>query len=1227
MHIVTVSGMQRCNVNPTADYENSTLTLQIGDAGRNHTNVSNAKSDPKVILEEVIIAGSGNNTRVIANALVEDASKLDDEMLSLLSKREIRRSGRSYSNPDDQDAAQSRDTLVEANEEDDLELMSRVIAKYEPKRLTSRKTKRKIVDGSNGTQDVHDKVAGSITELEKTYAELLRSISRKAPKLSVNNPDVTLNPYLSQAVKQLNQIYIPEVTIRPVTNGGAEKSHSDIDSSFTSPTLSKKSKRLPKKYLQLNRTATTPRFSSLDELRSDEKSADSKELSAPVHRLSTGKTKPKVKNGSLSVPTSNVYPGSTEKPKNRREWNVQDSSIQVKPQFPLRLNNSNSNNIINVNNLKSLNVPNNVIQSPPRYNVIPRPFSVLQSPNSLATRNIDASYRKPSALPTGFNHQQQITTRSSANVLPLVLPTDLFTPPPARRYIPIKHANHLNLEGNSATIVTEASPPTSPVRERTTHADYDAVYRAVIGTTRSPLVTVNSQSSYGSSDYYAITEGPTERTVTQTNFTGTYIPSQTSASHAVQGRKDSQAIRKNDFLPRLASYNGSDDESSSLNEDPGIALYNRFASLYSTNVSNVFNAPKAITEDFKQPVQPSLQQVSTLPYATLKPLTPTLLKVRPITSSKPAPYYDSRLLVSQGGKYSTHNDENDETNEQSRVEDANETEEEDNDDNDDVGDYKTQINREAYEAYKTPNKQRENKDREEKKEDRYPQPSRNYGHQGKVKHYKYDENEKNIKNDDEREKYKNVRHENNDDGEEVDKTEEEEYVSIGKSNDENNDNPTHQYNKYKYERDHSNEEQREKPRYDRKEYNKLKNRRDKHDYESDVAHRLESNNKYFESLRNDDDEIRERGKKYRDRSDKKKLVGDNQYEKDRRDRKYEESEDESVAEDKPSVQRSKDQPVYRQDERHEEERSNDDDTLKYHYQVSPRKDSVHKERAEYGETNPTHTREEYHHQRVKNDHRDHPRRDSGNQDDGEGEETQEHDALKSETHKHEEHHEKKKGGGDHHFEEGGGAEHDEEHHGHEGEKGDKGYKVWHEHEKAEKGHHDKEHASKHYDEKDGEEKKHDEEGGYHEEHHHGEEGKKTAEFGEKGEHKKGHSTHGEHSVHKKDEFEKKTEFFDEFHEDGGQEKHGEHHHEHESKKGGHEKKGHHDGADHEEKYGKEEKHEKGGHHHEHKGHKVDEGHDHHYDHDQKYGKKEGHEDGKKWSFKKGDDGGGHKHNR
>ncbi|KAL6265610.1 hypothetical protein P5V15_002404 [Pogonomyrmex californicus] len=1204
------------------------LTLQIGDAGRNHTNVSSAKNDSKIILEEVIISGSGNDTRVIANAVAEDVSSLDGEILSLLSKREKRGGGHSIqtslnSDRDDQDAAQSR---IDLNEEAELEMLNRVIAKYEPQRIASKKTKRRI--GSNGTHDAHDKVTGPLADLENTYAEVLRNISQKAPELTVSNPDVTLNPYLSQAIKQLKQVYIPEATIHPTIDVGTQKSRSNVDSSLLSSTLkSKKPKKLPKKYLQLDRTATTPQFSA-EESKSDEKTVSSDESSTPGGYFKETNGKAKLKNGSRPpVSASNVYSDSTEKPKSRREWNVQNFTIRVPP-FTSQLDNRNDNSITDVNNLKNLNNVN--AQFPPRY-VVPRPFSMSQSTNSPVIANIaNVSYRKPSSSPAGFAHQRQIV-HSSANVLPLVLPTDLFTPLPVRHYSPIKRVNHLNPEGNSATlsVSTEASPPTSPVGEKTTLADNGALYTGVIGTT-SPLVTVNSQRSYGSSDYYAITESPAEQTVTRANFATTYIPSQTSPSHIVQRQKDLQNAHKNEFLPRIVTYNNPNNEKSS--ENPGIALYNQFSSLYSANIPNVFNAPKAITQDFKQPVQPSQQQVSNLqlPYATLKPLTPILSKVRPIAPSTSVPYYDSRLFIPQNVDEKL--DKNDkkivEAKEQSRK-DADETEKEHNDDNDDLKNYRTQINPEVYNVYKASNKQREREEQreeeeeeeEEENEDRYPQQSRNYEYQDKSR-----EQDKDDRSSKSSEKYENVRYEDDeDDEEEVDETKEEERVSVEKSKDEDNNDHRHQNNKYEYNSDNS-EEERDDSYYDRKKYNKPKDRRDKYDYGSDTEHRFEGRNKYFESLYNND-ETRERDKEHRNHADKKKLASDNHYKKNRQDRRYKEPEDESADEDKSFAQPSKDHRTYRQDERYKKEQNHDeDDKSKYHnHQASPRRDSLRQEyaREKYSESNPKHVRKEYNHQRVKDDNRDkeEPR-------DHVHGETQEH------AHKHEEHHEKKDGGGgkNHKFEEGGGAEHDEEHHGHEGEKGEKGYKVWHEHEKAEKGHHDKEHASKHYDEKGGEEKKHDEEGGYHEEHHHGEGGKKIAEFGEKGEHKKGHSTHGEHSVHKKDEYEKKTEFFDEFHEDGGVEKHGEHHHEHEGKKGGHEKKGHHDGSDHEEKYGKEEKHEKGGHHHEHKGHKHDEGHDHHYDHHQKHGKKEGHEHGKKWSFKKGDGGGdhgggGHKHNR
>ncbi|KYM93908.1 hypothetical protein ALC62_15481, partial [Cyphomyrmex costatus] len=1190
------------------------LTLQVGDAERNDTKISNATSDREIILEEVIIAGSGNNTRVIANAVAKDASELNDEMLSLLSKRDIQESEHSEQSPsdqDDQDAAQSHAAVVNANEEDELEIMSHVIAKYEPQRLTTRKTKRKIVDGSNDTHDVHDNVEGWISNIEKAYAEVLKNISRTASELTVNNADV-LNPYLSLTRKQLKQIYVPKLTIPSAINNKAEKSYSDVDPSFALPTLNnKKSKRLLKKYLQLNRTVTTPQLSSVEESNFDEESASSKP-SVPAEYFKISNEKTKVKNGSLSVPTSNVYSVPTRSLRNRHKWDVQDALIQTVSPFTSRLNNSNLNNIVNVNNLKNLNVSNyaNADQLPPRYDIVSRPFSISQSPNSFVTTNINVSHRKPSVSPTDFNHQQQ-AARSSANILPLVLPTDLFNSLASRRYIPIKRTNHLNLKGNSATTVsTEASLPTSPIRKKSKNY---AFYPDVIDPTRSPLVTINSQQSYGSSDYYATTESPTERTVTKMNFATTYIPSETSPLYISQGQKDSQTVNKRNFLPTVSSYNG--DEKSSLNENPGIALYNKFAGLYSVSIPNVLNMPKVITQGFKQSVQPTQQQVTTLPEAALKPLAPTLLKIQPIAVSKPAPYYDSRSFVLQDGKHKKNNDENVGTNAQSRVEDVDETETED----DDIESYKTPVN-EAYKVYKTSSKASDEKDREEKDKDgllRYPQQNRDY----QDKHHEYDENDRNSKNYDTREKYDNVRRENNDDGEK-DETEEEEYDgNVDKSKDEDNDNNHRQYNKYGYDRNDSDEEQRENPRHDYKKYNKRKDH-------SDVGRRFEDKNNYFESLYNND-ETRGRDKEYRDRSNQKKLIDDNQYKKARRDHKYKEFEDESDAKGKLFAQRSKD--LRNQDERYEEEQSNDDGKRKYHrYQASPRRDSLREDHTseEYSESNPTHIHEEYHHQRAKDNHRDHHKHDSEDRDNGKEEErdhvhgeTQEH----AETHKHEDHHEKKKGGKNYKFEDGGGAEHKEEHHGHEGERGDEGYKVWHEHEKAEKGHHDKEHASKHYDEEDGEEKKHEEEGGYHKEHQHGEGGKKTSEFGEKGEHKKGHSTHGEHSVHKKDEYEKKTEFFDEFNEGGGVEKHGKHHHDHESKKGGHEKKGHHDSADHEEKYGKEGKHEKGGHHQEHKGHKVDEGHDHHYDHHHKHGKEEGHEHGKKWNFKKGD-GDDHKHN-
>ncbi|XP_043799730.1 glutamic acid-rich protein-like [Apis laboriosa] len=243
------------------------------------------------------------------------------------------------------------------------------------------------------------------------------------------------------------------------------------------------------------------------------------------------------------------------------------------------------------------------------------------------------------------------------------------------------------------------------------------------------------------------------------------------------------------------------------------------------------------------------------------------------------------------------------------------------------------------------------------------------------------------------------------------------------------------------------------------------------------------------------------------------------------------------------------------------------------------------------------------------------------------EEEEEEDVVSDGTHDNESHQSVKEGaaddasgkGGEKKFEKGGATEQEQEHHKSEGEKGKKVYKSWDENEKANKGHQDKERQSNYYDEKDGDEKEHKEEGGYHEEHQKDEKGEKQAEFDEKGEHQKGYNTKGQHSVHEKDEFEKRTEFFDEFHEDGDMEKEGELYGEHKMSKGGHYKSGHHNEGDEEGKYGKEGKYAKGDHHYEDKGYKVNEGKDSHHEYKNMHGEKKDHKDGKKWSYKKGDD--------
>lgn len=210
---------------------------------------------------------------------------------------------------------------------------------------------------------------------------------------------------------------------------------------------------------------------------------------------------------------------------------------------------------------------------------------------------------------------------------------------------------------------------------------------------------------------------------------------------------------------------------------------------------------------------------------------------------------------------------------------------------------------------------------------------------------------------------------------------------------------------------------------------------------------------------------------------------------------------------------------------------------------------------------------------------------------------------------HKKHHEGK-------FEKGGGQAHDSDHHLTHGKKGDKGYKGYHKYDKGQKGHHDKEAHEKKFSDHKGKKAKHKDSGGHYGAHHQEHKGKKGAVYGEKGEHKKGHSTKGEHKIHKKDEYVKKHEFYDEHHEGGEHEKHGGYHEKHGKKHGGKHKKGHKKAGYHDDHHGKKGHHQKGGHHDEHKGHKEAEGHEEHHAHKETYGKKEGQKKGKKWGFDK-----------
>lgn len=176
------------------------------------------------------------------------------------------------------------------------------------------------------------------------------------------------------------------------------------------------------------------------------------------------------------------------------------------------------------------------------------------------------------------------------------------------------------------------------------------------------------------------------------------------------------------------------------------------------------------------------------------------------------------------------------------------------------------------------------------------------------------------------------------------------------------------------------------------------------------------------------------------------------------------------------------------------------------------------------------------------------------------------------------------------------------------------YEGKHGHESGAKGHHDKEGHSGHYGEDGGSKKSHHHDDGYYAEHDAGEKGSKGSSFEEHGSFSKGHSTKGAHSVHKLDEAKKNTEFHDEDHDEGFEEKHGGFEEKSGYAKGGHEAGGHYKKVYLEGEHGKGGKYEKGSHHAEEAGHKGAAGHDSHYAHGENYGKEGGSDGFKKWGY-------------
>ncbi|KAL1461614.1 hypothetical protein WDU94_013492 [Cyamophila willieti] len=142
-----------------------------------------------------------------------------------------------------------------------------------------------------------------------------------------------------------------------------------------------------------------------------------------------------------------------------------------------------------------------------------------------------------------------------------------------------------------------------------------------------------------------------------------------------------------------------------------------------------------------------------------------------------------------------------------------------------------------------------------------------------------------------------------------------------------------------------------------------------------------------------------------------------------------------------------------------------------------------------------------------------------------------------------------------HHKKGQGEKHEKTKKKSKGKNNKESYDNYHEEESAKKGHNKKEKHKKKYHDTKGEKRKHSEEQGHYGKSEEEEEAEKGAKFEEEGSHEKGHSTKGEHNIHKVNEYMKKHEFYDEHHDGGEHEKHGGFQEHHDHSKGKKEKSG------------------------------------------------------------------------